>query len=299
MRTFLFAVLTLALAACTAAGPSLPEAPDADITPAVITQPLTGSPGAARARAPASIVVDARTGRVLYEQSSNSLRYPASLTKMMTIFVAFEEIKAGRLSLDTPLTVSSYAAGRPPSKIGVRAGSTVLLRDAIQAMAVRSANDMAAIVAENISGSEAAFADYMTRTAKTLGMNRTRFVNASGLPDRRQVTTARDMAILSRALKTRHRRLSRYFAQRSFTYRGRTYRATNRLLGRVDGVDGIKTGYIRAAGYNLAASATRNGRSIIVVVIGGRSGSARNAEVTRLIERYTPGRLRLSSPENP
>lgn len=283
MKRLAIALLALGLVAC---GSKLPPPPDAEVLDENLTTVVALPAGPAAARSFSSMVVNARTGRVLYENNAQDLRYPASLTKMMTLFLVFEEIEAGRMSLNDDLWVSPNAAAKPPAKIGLRAGSTIKVREAIQALAVKSANDVAAVIAENLAGSEAAYAERMTKTAHKIGMTQTRFVNASGLPDTRQVTTARDMAILGRALKTRHPRHSRYFASREFVYNGRRFKSTNRLLGKVAGVDGIKTGYIRASGYNLVASANRGRKSIIVVVIGSTSGTARNDEVERLIERY-------------
>ena len=242
--------------------------------------------GTAVARAPASIVIDAASGAVLHESRADELRYPASLSKMMTLYLLFDAVSAGQLSMETPLNVSAEAARQPPAKIGVRAGTTITVRQAVSALAVRSANDVAVVVAEALAGSEQAFAARMTAKARRLGMRRTVFVNASGLPDPRQVTTARDMSILSRSLQSRHAAYARYFSARSFTYQGRRFDATNNLLGRVAGVDGIKTGYIRMSGYNLAASARRNGRRVIAVVFGGESEGARDREVTALLEQY-------------
>jgi D-alanyl-D-alanine carboxypeptidase len=238
----------------------------------------------------AAIVVDAESGEVLHAENADALRHPASLAKMMTLYILFGEVAAGRFSLDDPLPVSAHAARQPASKLGLKAGQTIRIRDAIGAIAVRSANDVAVVVAEAISGSEAAFAERMTRTAQALGMSSTRFTNASGLPDPAQVTTARDMAVLARALQTGFPGEYSVFSRRSFAYDGRTHESTNKLLGVVDGVDGIKTGYIRASGYNLAASARRGGKRIIVIVFGGRSGAARDAQVAALVEEYLPER---------
>ncbi len=249
-----------------------------------------GNPAAARDPRHAAIVVEAESGRVLHAESADAIRHPASLTKMMTLYILFGELEAGRLSLDDPLPVSRRAAAQPASKLGLRAGQTIRVRDAIPALAVRSSNDVAVVVAETISGSEAAFADRMTRTARALGMQRTRFVNASGLPDPAQITTAREIAVLARALQTGFPNDYAAFSRRSFTWAGRTRDSTNKLLGVVEGVDGVKTGYIRASGYNLAASVRRGGRRLIVVVMGGPTGAARDAEVAALIDEYLPER---------
>lgn len=285
MRVLLLVISLFALTACGAAPKLLPDISNPTLASATANSP-TRSIGPAKARAYAAMVVDVKSGEVLFEENAESIRYPASLTKMMTLFLLFEDIKAGKVSSNTQLKVSKYAASKPPSKIGVKAGSTIRVKDAAQALAVKSANDVATVIAENLGGTEKAFALRMTRTARALGMTQTRFVNPSGLPDKRQVTTARDMAILGRALKLRHPRYSRFFSAREFRYGGKRFRSTNKLLGKVKGVDGIKTGYIRLSGFNLVASAKRGRKHIIVVYIGGSSGRSRNAAVTKLIERY-------------
>lgn len=234
------------------------------------------------------IVIDAKTGKALYSYKPDAKRHPASLTKIMTLYVLFEELEAGRLSLSSPLKVSSAAAGKAPSKLGLKAGSTIAAKDAILALVTKSANDVAAAVAENISGSEAAFARRMTETARRIGMDNTTFRNASGLPHPGQITTARDMATLGIAIQQRFPKYYRYFGTRTFAYRGRSYGNHNRLLGRVKGVDGIKTGYIRASGFNLVTSAKRDGREVVAVVMGGRSGASRDAQMTRLVNQYLP-----------
>jgi len=238
----------------------------------------------------ASIVVDAERGTILSAQNETALRYPASLTKMMTAYVLFEELEAGRLRGDTPFAVSANAAAQPPSKLGVRAGSTISVSDAIAAIAVKSANDVAVVIAENIAGSEARFAQRMTQTARSIGMRSTYFANASGLPDSAQVTTAQDIAILARALQRRFPSYYANFSRPSFSYAGKRYENTNKLLGDVQGMDFGKTGYTRASGYNLATSVRRNGRRVIVVVLGAPSGAARNAHVAALVNEYAPAR---------
>ncbi|WP_428688298.1 serine hydrolase [Roseibium sp.] len=234
------------------------------------------------------IVVDAKTGKTLYASAADSYRYPASLTKIMTLYVVFEELEAGRLSLDSHLTVSRYASGRPPSKLGLKPGQTIKVKDAILALVTKSANDVATTVAENIAGSEAKFAERMTRTARQIGMKRTTFRNPHGLPNNQQRTTARDMATLGIAIQERFPQYYGYFKTRLYKYKGRAYGNHNKLLGRVKGVDGIKTGYIRASGFNLVTSVKRDGRQIVAVVIGGRTGASRNAQMTKLINSYLP-----------
>ncbi|WP_417686091.1 D-alanyl-D-alanine carboxypeptidase family protein [Roseibium sp.] len=236
------------------------------------------------ARGYSELVMDMASGAELSSVNADAPRYPASLTKMMTLYLLFEEVEAGRVSLSTPLTVSAKAAGQPPAKIGLKAGSTITVDEAIRALAVKSANDVAITVAENLAGSESAFASRMTAKARALGLSRTRFVNASGLPDPAQVTTARDMARLGRALKTRFPQYASNFRARSFEHGGRSFRATNNLLGKVAGVDGLKTGYISLSGYNLVATARRGGQQRLVVVMGGKSEASRDAKVTQLIE---------------
>lgn len=234
------------------------------------------------------IVVDVKTGRTLYSYKADTKRYPASLTKIMTLYVLFEELEAGRMSLQTPLKVSAYAASRPPSKLGLRKGSTIKVKDAILALVTKSANDVAVVVAENVSGSVPAFAERMTRTARQIGMKRTSFRNPSGLPDSRQITTARDMALLGRAIQERFPKYYKYFNTRVYSYKGRRYGNHNRLLGRVKGVDGIKTGYIRASGFNLVTNVNTGGRHVVAVVMGGRTGASRNAQMQKLIAQYLP-----------
>ncbi|MEO9527853.1 serine hydrolase [Roseibium sp.] len=236
----------------------------------------------------AGIVVDAKTGKTLYASSADAYRYPASLTKIMTLYLVFEELEAGRLSLSSPLTVSKYASGRPPSKLALKPGSTIKVKDAILALVTKSANDVATVIAENIGGSEKKFAERMTRTARQLGMSKTTFRNPHGLPNSGQRTTARDMARLGIAVQERFPQYYGYFKTRAYKYKGRTYGNHNKLLGRVKGVDGIKTGYIRASGFNLVTSVNRNGRQIVAVVMGGKTGASRNAQMTKLIGRYLP-----------
>jgi D-alanyl-D-alanine carboxypeptidase len=243
----------------------------------------------------ASLVIDAESGETLHAINADAQRYPASLTKMMTLYILFEELERGRFSLTSPLIVSTNAARQPPSKLGVRAGSTISVEDAILGLAVKSGNDVAVAVAENVSGSEAAFVGRMNSTASALGMRRTTFRNPNGLPDPAQTTTARDMAVLARALQTHF--ASRYpvFSTQAFAYAGKRYESTNELLGEVPGVDGIKTGYTRASGFCLAASVRRDGRRLIVIVMGAPSNAARNAHVTALIDEYLPERRGLAA----
>ena len=232
----------------------------------------------------ASIVVDADTNTVLHIRHADAPRYPASLTKVMTLYMLFDEMKAGRLALNDRLSVSRNAANQPPSNIRLRRGSTITVRAAIDALITKSANDVAVVVAEQIGGTEARFARLMTVKAHDLGLENTTFKNASGLPNSRQVSTARDMAKLADAMLTDHADYYHYFSRTRFSYGGRTYKNHNELLGTVDGVDGIKTGYTRASGFNLMAAAKRDGRRVIAVMLGGHTSRSRNAHVEALIE---------------
>jgi len=232
----------------------------------------------------AAIVVDAATGEVLFARHADSRRYPASLTKMMTLYLTFEALSQGKASLDDVLTVSPRAASQPPSKLGLAAGQTITLDNAMRATAVRSANDMAVVIAEHIGGSEARFTNMMTLKAEQLGMTQTRYVTANGLPDARQLTSARDQAILARAIMRDFPQYYSYFGLHDWAYNGRTYRNTNGLLPTGHGYDGMKTGFTNASGYNLAASAVRDGRRLITIVLGGRSTASRNAHVAELMD---------------
>lgn len=232
----------------------------------------------------AAIVVDAETGEVLFARHADSQRYPASITKVMTLYLAFEALTEGKVKLDDRITVSALAASQPPSKLGLAAGQTISLDDAMKATAVRSANDMAVVIAEHVGGSQERFAEQMTQKARELGMTQTRYVNPNGLPDARQVTTARDLAILARAVMRDYPQYYRYFGLHDWTFEGREYRNTNGLLRSEFGYDGMKTGYTRASGYNLAASAVRDGRRLVTIVLGGRTTASRNAHVASLMD---------------
>jgi D-alanyl-D-alanine carboxypeptidase len=236
----------------------------------------------------ASIVIDVNSGRMLQGTNPDALRHPASITKVMTLYMLFEQMERGRFRLDTPLRVSAEAARKPPSKIGFDVGETIDVEDAIKALVTKSANDVAAVVAEAIAGDEDTFATLMTRKARALGMRSTTFKNASGLPDAEQVTTARDLTILGRAMHDRFPKYWRFFQTRNFEYAGRVYRNHNRLLGRVEGVDGIKTGFTRASGFNLLTSARTHNRHVMAVVLGGRSGRIRDAQMAGLVEDHMP-----------
>jgi D-alanyl-D-alanine carboxypeptidase len=250
---------------------------------------LAGLAGSEAAAAPnAAIVIDAKSGKVLYSQNPDAKRHPASLTKMMTLYMLFEQIDSGQANLNTNIRVSAHCAGQAPSKLGFKPGQTIKARDAILALVTKSANDVACAIGEHISGTESHFARDMTNRARRLGMSKTTFRNASGLPDDAQVTSARDMATLGRALQDHFPEHFKYFATKSFKWKGNTSSNHNRLLGRVKGVDGIKTGYIRASGFNLVSTVKRSNRELVAVVLGGDTGKARNARMTALIEKYLP-----------
>ncbi|MEX6505974.1 D-alanyl-D-alanine carboxypeptidase family protein [Jiella sp. M17.18] len=281
LRAAVSAVLVLSLVGCQSA-----QLSTAGLTPLSPLPLVQVDLGPAEVRAPASLVMDYQTGRVLYEDQADGLRYPASLTKMMTLYLLFETIESGKLSLGSELSVSENAAAQPPSKLGMQPGDKLPVRVALEALAVKSCNDVAMVVAENLAGSQEAFANIMTATAIRLGMRHTRFTTPNGLPDPRNVSTARDLAILGRALFARFPQYHYLYKMPEFEYGGRTYHATNHLLGKVEGVDGLKTGYINDSGSNLVATAIRHGRRIFVVVLGGRTARARDREVTALIDQY-------------
>lgn len=232
----------------------------------------------------AAIVVDAESGEVLFARHADSRRYPASITKIMTLYLTFEALTEGKVKLDDVITVSPRAASQPPSKLGLAAGQTITLDDAIKATAVRSANDMAMAIAEHVGGSQDRFAARMTLKARELGMTQTRYVNPNGLPDARQVTSARDLAVLARAVMRDYPQYYRYFGLHDWSYGGREYRNTNGLLRSQPGYDGMKTGYTNASGYNLAASAVRDERRLVTIVLGGRSTASRNSHVAALMD---------------
>jgi D-alanyl-D-alanine carboxypeptidase len=238
-------------------------------------------PGLART---AAIVVDADTGTVLEASEATVRWYPASLTKVMTLYLTFEQIEAGHLKLDEALTVSPHAAAQPATELGLGARSKITVKDAILAVILQSANDAAVVLAERIGGTEYAFAGRMTEKAKELGMVKTVFRNASGLPDPEQVTTARDMAVLASALLHNYPQYYHFFSTTSFTYGGQTFGTINGILSRYEGADGIKTGFTCGSGYNLIASARRNGRRLIGVLLGGHTNFERHSEMGRLLD---------------
>ena len=231
----------------------------------------------------ASIVVDGNTGAVLQASNPDAPRHPASLTKIMTLYLLFERLDAGKIKLDTPLKISEHASDQDPTKLDLKPGQTIPVEDAIKGVVTRSANDAAVVIAENLGGSEDEFAKLMTQKAHALGMSRTTYVNASGLPDDDQITTARDQALLGRAIQDRFPRYYKYFSLPAFVYHGVAIRNHDHLLGSVEGVDGIKTGFTRASGFNLVTSVHRDGRYVVAVVLGGRSSFQRDAHMRELI----------------
>jgi D-alanyl-D-alanine carboxypeptidase (penicillin-binding protein 5/6) len=248
------------------------------LTLALVAAPVQAAP----AERFAAIVVDAETGETLYARHADAKRYPASLTKVMTLFLAFDAIDAGRVRLNDPVRISPRAAARPPSRLGLPVGAQLSVREAMDVMVVKSANDVATALGETLGGSEARFAKMMTAKAKSLGMAHTRFANASGLPDPRHYSTARDLATLGRAFLRDHPHDYAIFDQERTVFRGRVIQGHNRLLSR-PGIDGFKTGFINASGFNLLTSGVRDGRRIVAVVLGGRTAATRDAYMMRLV----------------
>lgn len=243
------------------------------------------APSAVAAEKRASMVIDANTGKTLHASRADELRHPASLTKIMTLYLVFEEIEQGRLSLDSKIRMTKWGAMAPPSKLGLKEGETISVRDAIRALVTKSANDVARAVAEHIGGTEVNFAKMMTEKARLLGMSKTTFRNASGLPDPEQVTTARDMLTLALHLQDHFPQHYHFFSTRVFNFKGRSYRNHNGLLRTYAGTDGIKTGYIRMSGFNVVTSVRRGGRHVVGVVFGGKTAASRNAEMRALLDR--------------
>lgn len=249
----------------------------------------------------ASIIVDGTTGELLYSDNPDAQSYPASLTKMMTLYMTFEALQAKKLTLNTRLPVSKAAAAQAPSKLYLESGESITVEDAILALTTKSANDAAVVLAEALGDTEANFAQVMTRKAAKLGMTRTVYRNASGLPNKGQVTTARDQVILAQALYRDFPDRYHYFSQQTFDYKGQQIASHNRLLGRYEGADGLKTGFIRDSGFNLAASAERDGRRIFGVVLGGSSSYARDVQMMHLLDKGfdTQPTLTVASRLNP
>jgi D-alanyl-D-alanine carboxypeptidase len=251
-------------------------------------KPRQAPAAAANAYSPryADIVVDVNSGSVLQSTAADSTRHPASLTKIMTLYMLFERLESGQMKLSSEMPVSSYAARQAPSKLGLKPGQTIQVEDAIKAIVTKSANDVAVVIAEAIGGDEANFAKLMTGKARALGMNRTVYRNASGLPDNAQITTARDQALLGRAVQERFPRYYKYFSTTRFAFQGKPITGHNRLIGKVTGVDGIKTGFINASGFNLVTSMRRGNRHLVAVVLGGQTARARDARMRQLLETY-------------
>ena len=246
---------------------------------------LAGVSVPAHAAKYAAIVIEEDSGRVLFARNADKLRYPASLTKIMTLYLLFEDISAGRLTLKSRIPVSKVAAGRSPSKLYLKPGQSISAEQAIYALMTKSANDVATAVAEKLAGTERAFAKRMTRKARALGMSRTTFRNASGLPHSKQRSTARDMARLAIALRRDFPQYFKYFSTKSFNWKGRKFGNHNKLLSKFDGTDGIKTGYINASGFNLVATTERNGVRLVGVVFGGKTGKSRDKHMISLLNR--------------
>ncbi len=233
----------------------------------------------------AAIVIDFDTEKVLFEVNADTRNYPASLTKIMTLYIVFDYLKKGKLSYDSQLSVSSVAASRSPSKLYLEEGSSIKVIDAVNALIIKSANDVATVVAENISGSEKEFAKLMTNYAKNLGMKNTTFKNASGLPNRAQLTTARDISKLCHKLITNFPNEYKLFSNTKFSYKGKTYKTHNKLMLSYEGADGIKTGYIKASGFQLAFSAVRDNKRLIGIIFGGDTGSQRNKSLKIIMDK--------------
>lgn len=231
-----------------------------------------------------SIVIDVDTGRVLHHNNADRPAHPASLTKMMTLYMLFDALKTNKVQLDTKLRVSKKAAKQAPSKLNLKPNSTITVEQAIHAMIVKSANDVAMVVAENLSGTSEQFCDQMTQRAQELGMTSTVFKNPNGLPNKNQISTAYDMAILARHLILDFPEQYSYFAMREFKYKNATIKGHNRFLDRYEGADGLKTGFTVASGFNLAASAKRNGQHLIAVIFGGPTAKARDDKMIALMD---------------
>ncbi len=237
---------------------------------------------------PASIVVDARSGEILHEHNGSGKRYPASVTKVMTLYLLFEELESGRLSLSSKMKVSSYAASARPTKLGLAAGKSISVEDAIKSLVTISANDMARVIAETISGSEPAFAQRMTKTARRLGMKDTNYANASGWPDPNNFTTVRDQALLAIAIQQRFPQYYKYFQTKKFVFNGRTYLTHNHVLGYMGAVDGLKTGWTSSSGSTILTAAHLDGREVVLAVFGYSGHASRDAKVRELVKTYLP-----------
>ncbi|MBV1934215.1 MAG: D-alanyl-D-alanine carboxypeptidase [Parvibaculaceae bacterium] len=275
------------------------------LTAMVLVSSLTVTPAQANPKY-AALVMDAHTGKILHSRNADLARYPASLTKIMTLYMLFDALEHRKVSLSTRMRTSRRATHQAPSRLGLKRGETIRVDEAIKALVTKSANDVATVVAEHLAGTESAFARKMTRRARELGMTRTRFMNASGLPNRRQRTTARDMSKLGLAIRADFPDLYQYFATKSFRWKGRKYKNHNNLLGKYDGTIGIKTGYTRASGFNLVAAIERNNRYVIAVVLGGKKAKSRDRQMVSLLDQHlhraiarAPGGTRLANAPKP
>lgn len=252
---------------------------------ALLTASLAAPPAVSANSKYAAIIINAYTGKVLFSRNADAKRYPASLAKIMTLYLLFDALEKGDVTLNTKLPVSRRAAGQAPSKLGLKAGETITVEQAIKALVVKSANDVATVVGEKLGGTEFKFSQMMTRKARDLGLTHTRFANASGLPNSKQYTTAREMVVLCRRLIDDFPQYYPYFLTSTFTWKGRTHKAHNEVLKRFPGADGIKTGYIRASGFNLATSVRRDGYHLIGVVFGGKSTKSRDAHMKDILTK--------------
>ena len=232
----------------------------------------------------AAVIIDGETGKVLYARNADAMRYPASLTKMMTLYLLFDALQKGQVTLQTPLKVSAHAAAQAPMKLYIAPGDTISVEQAIEAIVVRSANDVAVTIAENLGSSESHFAELMTAKARALGMEHTHFANATGLPNRKNYSSASDLALLARHLAYDFPQYFHFFSTPSFTFRGHTWSTFDNLIGNYEGADGMKTGYTAMSGFNLTSSVVRDGAHVIGVVMGGRTASQRDAEMVRLLD---------------
>ncbi len=252
----------------------------------LVLVPLVGGVSSAQAaRKSAAMAIDAHSGRILYSHNIDKPHHPASLTKIMTLYMLFEYIEAGRFHMNSPLKVTANAARQVPSKLGLKTGSTILVKDAIKALVTKSANDVAVTVAENLAGSEWKFTRLMTWKARKMGMNKTVFVNASGLPDKRQTTTARDMITLGMRIQKDFPQFYPLFSLKRFAYRGKVYKNHNGLMSRMRGIDGIKTGYTRASGFNLTSSIWSGRKHVVAVVLGGKTARKRDNFMARVLKK--------------
>ncbi len=247
----------------------------------LVIQPINANANARYA----ALIMEESSGKILYSRNADKQLYPASLTKIMTLYLLFEAIQTNKVSLSTKMKVSKVAAGRSPSKLYLKAGETLTVKNAILALVTKSANDAATVISEHLGGTEREFAKKMTRKARALGMSRTEFKNASGLPNRAQVSTARDMARLAIAIRRDFPQYFHYFSNTQFSWQGRKFKNHNNLLKSFKGTDGIKTGYTNASGFNLVATAERNGVRLIGVVFGGRTSKSRDKHMINLLSR--------------